>query len=683
MKSNHCQICKQSLVLLLTVLLVFISTVPPQAQIARRPTAVPALEEEKGDLSALHYASRQRRSVTAQEDDEHGEEATSKLGAGHPSLAWEREIASRPAMPHWNSPAGRAAVADLLTIDLPGLPNEAKSQPLQQQALAFQSLGACTAPTITLPGSKCCDYGIQDQLTNQNITYRQPYHVFTTGVDLLREGAALGFAGTVRASLPMYLPYKNSHVALGQGWIYNNGAFHGAVDYERDNAQDGVDPSFGVYAVADGKVVSVLWDNLLGNTIVIEHKAPNGDRYRTVYNHLRNGFDNDRAAALAIPLVVPITDANGHVTRAFKYYEYVHKPNPNPLYWGTNAQTIQVVVGQKVAAGQFIAWSGNTGDGGAGNGLDDSGNPTNTATANTHLHLMTTVPDPRPTNPTDWIQVDPYGIYAKASTGCYDYLNDTPFARLFAPFSASFHNVPVEVLSKYFGYYPAAEMPLQTLSLHRSGGNVLASGSFQHGLPLQWYARFYLTGADFQYWFTYYSNLGYRPREISVTPDSNGDPRFNVIWKKVAGEGYATYFGLTDAQLQQKWDEQVANGKMVPDEHIAYKTNFGTRHAAVFISSPKPAFYEYHYLPSINFNLTYFTLKAQGFQQTNVDVEELSGGTYFGGIWRKIPGLWVTATGLTPQAYQDAFNTYTSQGYRLYRIQGYDDSAHFAAIWTK
>ena len=682
MQSNRYQTFKSFIVNLLAVLLVFTATVPQQAQIIRRPITAPA-DEEKGDLSALHYAHHQRRNVTPQESDEHGDEATSKIEMGTTSLEWQQEMASRPAVPHWNSPAGRAAVADLLKIDGASQQSDVSAHSFVKQALA-QSQGSCTKPTVTLPGSKCCDYNINDQLNNiPGAVYRQPYHVFTAGVDLLREGAALGFAGTVRASIPMYLPYKNSHVALAQGWIYENGGFHGAVDYERDNTQDGVDPTFGVYAVADGKVVSVLWDNLMGNTIVIEHKAPNGDRYRTVYNHLRNGFDNDRAKALAIPVPVPFFDANGKPTRVFKYYEYVHKPNPNPLYWGTNAQTIQVVVGQQVTAGQFMAYSGNTGDGGAGNGLDDNGNPTNTATANTHLHMMTAVPDPRPTNPTDWIQVDPYGIYAKFSTGCYDGLTETPFVRLFAPFPSSFHNVPVDVLSKYFGYYPAAQMPLQTLSLHRSGGNVLASGSFQHGLPLQWYSRFYLTGADFQYWFNYYSNLGYRPRELSVTPDSNGDPRYNVIWKKVAGEAYSAYFGLTDTQWQQKWNEHVVNGNMIPDEHVAYNTNFGVRHAVVFISSPKPAFYEYHYLPPINFNLTYFTLKAQGFQQTNVDVEELSGGTYFGGIWRKIPGSWVTATGLTPQAYQDAFDNYTSQGYRLYRIQGYDDSSHFAAIWTK
>ena len=58
-------------------------------------------------------------------------------------------------------------------------------------------------------------------------------------------------------------------------------------------------------------------------------------------------------------------------------------------------------------------------------------------------------------------------------------------------------------------------------------------------------------------------------------------------------------------------------------------------------------------------------------------------GARVGGIWRKVPGTWATQIGLTPQGYQSAFDSYTSQGYRLYRIQGYADSSRFAVIWTK
>ncbi|MDX2031662.1 MAG: hypothetical protein SF339_13385 [Blastocatellia bacterium] len=684
---------KRTFVMLMLALQVLSIAIIPLAQTPRRTVVSrAAMEEEQGNLSALHYARRSRPAeADDHEHDEHGNEGTTPVETGGDLSGWRNGLSSRAAAPRWNSPAGRAAAADQLIIDLseePGV-DPADNFSLAQAALADKltglaqkSIDLCTQPKLTLASSDCCTYTINDQLNNRDVVYRQPYHVFKDGTNAQREQDARDFADSVRASMPMFLPYKNSHVYPSQGWFYGNGNFHGAIDFSRDNAQDGVDAAFGVYSAASGRVVSVLWNNLLGNTVVIEHTAPNGDRYRTSYMHLRDGFDHDLQMARAMPSGEKF-DENGKVKRQYKYYLFAHKANPNPLYWGTNSQTIQVEVGDTVAAGEFIGWSGNTGSGGAGNGLDDDGNPTNTATANNHLHLMTTVPDPRPSKPNDWVQIDPYGVYAQAGTGCYDVLEDAAYIRLFAPFHSSFHNVPLAVVSKYFGYYPGMGMALQTLSLHRDGGSVLASGSFQSGLPSQWYARFYMNGSDFQYWFDEYHSRGYRPREISVTPDSNGNPRFNVIWKKRAGEAYSTYFGLTDSQWQQKWNEHVVNGGMIVDEHFAYDTNGGARHAAVFINSPKPPFYEYHYLSSLTFNTIFSALNATGYRQTNMSVAEIDGGRTYGGIWRKIPGAWITKYGLTPAEYQAEFNNYSAQGYRLYRIQGYADSSRFAAIWTK
>lgn len=137
-------------------------------------------------------------------------------------------------------------------------------------------------------------------------------------------------------------------------------------------------------------------------------------------------------------------------------------------------------------------------------------------------------------------------------SGCYDLGDETPFARLFAPFYASFHNVPVAILAEYFGYYPGMGMGLQTLSVHRKGTQLLASGSFQKGLSGAWKARFYMTGDDFQHWFDEYHKAGLRPREIGVTLDGSSNPRYNVIWQKRGNEGYYCYPSLTQAEWDKK-----------------------------------------------------------------------------------------------------------------------------------
>ncbi|MDX2044083.1 MAG: hypothetical protein SF097_22910 [Acidobacteriota bacterium] len=688
------QTLKTAFVFFLATLIAFSTLTPLQAQNVRRRAPERIHEEEQGNPSELHYLPRYNRAAMGH-DHAHdlGENVgTEDLVADDGADGVLAQLRANTETSRWNSAAGRAAFADQMAMELAetqtvesssGESQQAFSVTGNQQSIIFDGQNVCTIPDVTLPGSQCCSYTINDQHNTQDVRYRQPYHVFKTGTDAQREAAARDFAASVRASMPMYLPYRSSHVYPGSGWLYDGGSFHGAIDYSRDNAQEGVDATFGVYAVAQGRVVTKLWNDLMGNVVVIEHEAPNGDRYRTTYMHLRDGFDHDLAKAKAIPPGDKYGD-DGKVTRQYRYYLFSHKANPDSLYWGTNSQKIKVDVGDWVSAGQQIAWSGNTGYGGAGWGLDNNGNVTNKATANNHLHLMTTVPDPRPAYPNDWVQIDPYGVYSESySGGCYDLLDDTAYVRLFAPFYSNFHNVPANVVSKYFSYYPGMGYALQTLSLHRNGNEVLASGSFQRNLPSQWKARFYMTGSDFQNWFDTYHDQGLRPREISVTPDGSGNPRFNVIWKKRAGEGYYTYFGLTDAQWSQKRTEHIANDGMVLEEHVVYDTNSGRRHAAIFISSPKPVTYDLHSMPFAVFNSVLQPLKLQGYKQTSINIEEIDGGRAYSGIWRKVAGSWAMEYNLTPQQYQTAFEDYQAQGYRLHRLQGYADSDRFAAIWTK
>jgi hypothetical protein len=298
---------------------------------------------------------------------------------------------------------------------------------------------------------------------------------------------------------------------------------------------------------------------------------------------------------------------------------------------------------------------------------------------------MTVVPDPRAGYTSDWVQIDPYGVYSKVSNAdgtCYDLLKDTPYVRLFAAFYPSFHNVPLAYVTKYFNYYTGMGMALQTISLHRSGSSVLASGSFQYGLSSQWKARLYMTVTDFNTYFKQYHDQGYRPREISVTPDGSGIPRFTVIWKKRTTEGYYTYYNLTDAEFQAKWNTHVVQGKMFVADHVSYNYN-GNKHAVIFVSSSNPAFYEYHYMSASAFDSKVTNLNTSGYHLASINVAELSNGTFYGGVWRPKTTTFYVYYGMSPADYQTKFNTMTSQGYRLHKVQGYANSTKLAGIWVK
>ena len=288
---------------------------------------------------------------------------------------------------------------------------------------------------------------------------------------------------------------------------------------------------------------------------------------------------------------------------------------------------------------------------------------------------------PHPTATGQWVQIDPYGVYAKKSSNCYDVMDEAAYARLYAPFYPSFHNVSADYVSKYFGYYTGLGAGLQTLALHRKDQKVLASGAFESQVPGDWYARFWMTGADYQQWFNEYDAQGYRPRQIQVALDNAGQPRFSVIWQRRAGEAYVAFHDLDDAGWAAKWKEWIDQKGFRVEDRVGYTVGGARKHAAVFVKDGAP-FYELHYMDGPTLQSKFNEFWAQGFRMTSLDVADGASPSY-GGVWRKAPGYWVALAGLSPSSYQDKFVELASQGYRLHRVDAYANSSRFAAIWTK
>ncbi|ACU61567.1 M23 family metallopeptidase [Chitinophaga pinensis] len=479
----------------------------------------------------------------------------------------------------------------------------------------------------------------------------------------------------VKAHMPLYLPYKSGSVGIWQGFYYswdndNNGAKdpHRAIDYGKSSVASNEDPTFGVYAIAPGKVIDVYWSNGGGNIVIIEHTAPDGFKYRSRYLHLRNGYDNDRGLAKNSPTA--------------KYKSFATSGTSSNLCWGTNSQTIKVKKNDIVQAGQFIAYSGNTGSGGIGVILNDDGTLKNadTKSFNVHLHFEVSVLDTRTGHSGEWVNVDPYGTYNHSSVSCYDLGAVTPYERLFAPFYPSFHNVPLDLVNKYWAYYTGMGMALQTVSVDRNGSSLYAAGSFQWGLSTAWYARFYMTGSTYQTYFNTYNAQGMRPRQISVTKDGSGNPRFSVIWEKNPG-GQAAYsvHNADDATFDNAWKTYVTTKKWHVQEHVDYTVNGKRLHAAVFVNKPNDnGFYLYYGMNSTDFNNKFNELYP------NWELKSICvNGSKVGGVWRPKKNNYAAYYGMSSSDYQSKFNQFSSQGLRLLKVQNYDDNARFSAVWGK
>lgn len=480
---------------------------------------------------------------------------------------------------------------------------------------------------------------------------------------------------SVKAHMPLYLPYKSSVVGIWQGFYYSwdndkdgkNDA-HRAIDYGKTSVAANEDPSFPVYAIAPGKVISVQWSDGGGNIVTIEHTAPDGYKYRSTYLHLRNGYDHDRAQAKKSP--------------SAKYMAFANNGTSSNLCWGTNSQLIKVKVNDLVKGGDFIGNSGNTGSGGIGVILKDNGTMTNpdTRSFNVHLHFETRVLDTRSGHSGEWVLVDPYGTYNSSAVSCYDLESTTPYVRLFAPFYPNFHNVPLDLVNKYWSYYTGMGMALQTISVDKSGSELYAAGSFQWGLTGGWYARFYMTGATYQSYFNTYSAQGFRPRQISVTKDNGGNPRFSVIWEKnPAGQVAQSLHNADDAAFDAAWKDYVVAKKWHVQEHADYTVNGKRLHAAVFVNKPADnGFYLFYGLNAADFNNKFKEL----YDKWELKSICVNGGKV-GGVWRPKQSNYAAYFGMTSADYQAKFNQYTGQGLRLLKVQNYDDNQHFSAVWGK
>lgn len=290
-------------------------------------------------------------------------------------------------------------------------------------------LGGGCRPRIIVADSVSCSWSLKDDTTGLRQRYLEPLEAFRDRNPRRTVRRAREFAANVRADLPFRPPSSEPDVVPTSGWLYDDGEYHGGVDYSREPVEPGEDPSFQVHAVAAGRVVASHWDSWLGNVVVLEHVSPGGRRYRSVYAHLRNGFSHDLRMARRLGVRSVPTRSTRARSHRLRYRRYAWRSNPSPIQWGREDQTVAVRVGQSVGAGQLLGWSGNTGPGGAGFGLSADGTPLDPNVGNVHLHLELLVPVPG--RESTWVQVDPYGVYSTIRSGCYDEPSHPGFARLF------------------------------------------------------------------------------------------------------------------------------------------------------------------------------------------------------------------------------------------------------------
>jgi hypothetical protein len=557
----------------------------------------------------------------------------------------------------WNSAEGRRFLLDIGDVgeDREGAASHTHG------SVEWQIMQAVDTPTCVTP-----DYYVEAGDRNfsgwSDATFKAPKNAFATKAE------AEAFLLKIHAEQPFFLPFTDPNVKLGHGWYYNSGKLHRACDYSRSGVEEDEDPTFLVTSAGSGVVVATDWDGNGGNYVAVESTAPGGQKVMFIYLHLRDGKSHD------------IAKAKSSTSNDEKYVKYRAFANdyPDHLSWGTESHTIKVNVGDPVSIGTPLAWAGNTGAGGAGSGLNEDGSPKNWK-GNTHLHVYVAVP--HPTLADTWVWVDPYGVYQEVDTGCYDLLKDTKFSRLYAPFYSTFHGVPYEVFKFYWGYYPNMGRKLRTLSIHRDGNSLLASGSFQSGIPGGWYLHTYRTIDEFQDLATLRYQQGYIMRETTVEKTLGGQPRFSAIWRPLEpGESIEHRAQLTDAQWSDLWQDRVVDEEWRLEDYFGYSVA-GVNYQSAFVTSyeGRPFLYS-GLLSSSALDDKIDEYKADGYLPVSFNAANRTGGLRFSGIFRDLPGCWKVRWGLTPAGYQSYVSQQIQLGYRVWKVQGYSNSDRYGVV---
>lgn len=208
----------------------------------------------------------------------------------------------------------------------------------------------------------------------------------------------------------------------------------------------------------------------------------------------------------------------------------------------------------------------------------------------------------------------------------------------------------------------------------------------------RWYppyqVRINMTSQQYQQTFDDLTSKGFRLSGVSGY-NVGGQERYAATFTKVpmpGMTGWVARHGMTSQQYQQAFDQYVGQQGYRLVDVSGYNAGGSAHYAALFVKAPGAAFVARHGLTSDQYQQAFNQYVSQGYRLTHVSGYGVNGQAQYAAIWEKNNGTpFVARHGMTSDQYQAAFNQYTSQGYRLTDVCGYEVGPQvlYAAVWTK
>lgn len=228
---------------------------------------------------------------------------------------------------------------------------------------------------------------------------------------------------------------------------------------------------------------------------------------------------------------------------------------------------------------------------------------------------------------------------------------------------------------------------LRSISGYGGNGRELYAGIWEKGsMCSAWQARHGLSSDQYQAAFNQLVGSGYRLDDVSVYEGEDGTERYAALWTTCAGPAWRAHHGMTSAQYQATFNQLAATGYRlvnVAAASIRGRTVFAGIWEQAQDQGPYQAF---HGLSSAGYQQTFNSLVSQGYAPTDIAVYSENSQARYAAIFEQgATSPWVTHHGMSSTDYQQRFNSYVQQGYRLSHVEGalVGGKEIYAAIWSR
>ncbi|KAI3317872.1 hypothetical protein HD806DRAFT_550059 [Xylariaceae sp. AK1471] len=165
--------------------------------------------------------------------------------------------------------------------------------------------------------------------------------------------------------------------------------------------------------------------------------------------------------------------------------------------------------------------------------------------------------------------------------------------------------------------------------------------------------------------------------EEEIKNQARRQTRSNKVWRSIYGVTLSGYQDTNDQLIQAGYRLSCLS---------CYTSDDELRFAAIWTRNSATHWAARHGMIVDEYKRLSDSLVADGFRLNLINGYTSNGESRYAAIWDKSPSKgWVSEFDMTSSQYQEVFDTYCSQGYRLRHVGAHarDGEARYAAIWDK